>query len=287
MSEQYVPPLGRRFLEDMRIKGLQSRTQTMYLRAMRDLTRVLGHSPDTATPDDLRAYQLHMADTGVTPSTFSARIVALRVFVSMTCRRDEMKRYMQVRQDPRKLPIVLGVDYVPALLAAAPGPGLGYRAALSIGHGAGLRASEVADLKVRDIDSDRMLIHVERGQRRQGSRCDAVTVLAGSPARLLARGPSTRRGVSRPESPRPISPRQLNRAFISAKRMAGIKKKPRRCTSCATALRRIFWKVIRDVRVIQVLLGHSRLSTTARYTHVATKTLRDVVSPFEHVRDLT
>ncbi|MCH9819203.1 MAG: site-specific integrase [Gammaproteobacteria bacterium] len=127
-------------------------------------TVFLGRSPDTAVPDDLRAYQLHMADTGVTPSTFNARTVALRFFFSMTCDRDEMKKYMQFRTEPRKLPIVLSVEEVSALLAAAPGPGLKYRAALSIGYGGELRASEVTHLKVRDIDSDRMLIHVERGK---------------------------------------------------------------------------------------------------------------------------
>ena len=152
-------------MEDMRIRGMGDKSQKALIRALKGFTAFLSPSPDAAEQDDLRTYQLHMADTGVTPSTFNARIVALRFFFSMTCGRDEMKKYMQFRTQPRKLPIVLSVEEVSALLAAAPGPGLKYRAALSIGYGGGLRASEVTHLKVRGIDSDRMLIHIESPSR--------------------------------------------------------------------------------------------------------------------------
>jgi integrase len=164
MTQEKVSPLRERMMEDMRIRGMQETSQKAHIRALKDFTTFLGRSPDTAEPDDLRAYQLHMADTNGTPSTFNVRIVALRFFFSMTCDRDGMKKYMQFRTEPRKLPIVLSVEEVSALLVSAPGLGLKYRAALSIGYGGGLRASEVTHLKVRDIDSDRMLIHVERGK---------------------------------------------------------------------------------------------------------------------------
>ena len=104
-----------------------------------------------------------MSDTGVTPSTFNTRIVALRFFFGMTCGLEEMKRYMQFRTGPRKLPVVFSVEEVSDILMAAPRPSLKYRAALSISYGAGLRAAEVCNLKIGDIDSDRMLIHVELG----------------------------------------------------------------------------------------------------------------------------
>tara|TARA_R110002074_G_scaffold91676_1_gene200391 strand:- start:2198 stop:3037 length:840 start_codon:yes stop_codon:yes gene_type:complete len=205
-------------MEDMRIRGMGDKSQKAHIRALKDFTVFLKRSPDTATPDDLRAYQLHMADTRVTPSTFNARIVALRFFFSMTCGREEMKRYMQFRTEPRKLPIVLSVEEVSAVLAAAPGPGLKYRAALSIGYGGGLRASEVTHLKVRDIDSDRMLIHIERGK---GGK-DRDVMLSPSLLVLLRDYWREARpqgwlfpGQSRID---PISPRQLNRAFTSAKR---------------------------------------------------------------------
>ncbi|MFQ6242757.1 tyrosine-type recombinase/integrase [Sinorhizobium meliloti] len=96
-----------------------------------------------------------MTNAGVTPTTFNARIVALRFFFTTTCGREKMKRHMQFRRQPRTLPVVLSVEEVSDLLMAAPRPGLKYRAALSISYGAGLRASEVCNLKISDIDSDR------------------------------------------------------------------------------------------------------------------------------------
>ena len=204
----------------------------------------------------------------------------------MTCDRDEMKKYIQFRTEPRKLPIVLSVEEVSALLAAAPGPGLKYRAALSIGYGGGLRASEVTHLKVRDIDSDRMLIHVERGK---GGK-DRDVMLSPSLLDLLRDywREARPQGWLFPGQNRvdPISSRQLSRAFMSAKSMAGVKK-PATLHTLRHSFATHLLEANTDVRVIQVLLGHSKLSTTARYTHVATKTLRDVVSPFEHVRVLT
>jgi integrase len=165
-----------------------------------------------------------MTDTEVTPSVYNARITALRFFFGMTCDREDMKKYMQFRTEPRKLPSVLSVEEVSAVLSSAPGPGLKYRAALGIGYGAGLRASEVTNLKVRDIDSDRMLIHVERGK---GGK-DRDVMLSPSLLVLLRDYWREARpqgwlfpGQSRVE---PLSPRSLNRAFNSAKSMAGIKK---------------------------------------------------------------
>ena len=177
MTQERVSPLRERMMEDMRIRGMGDKSQQAHIRALKDFAAFLGRSPDTATPDALRAYQLHMADTGVTPSTFNARIVALRFFLSMTCGREEMKRYMQFRTEPRKLPIVLSVEEVSALLAAAPGPGLKYRAALSLGYGGGLWASGDASQSPRH----RQRPHADpcrAGQGWQGSGRNAVTIPA-------------------------------------------------------------------------------------------------------------
>lgn len=87
MSNQNIPALRRRFLEDMRIKGLQPKTQTMYLRAMREFTRFLKHSPDSATPEELRAYQLDMKERGVGAPTFNSRLTVLSFFFATTCPR--------------------------------------------------------------------------------------------------------------------------------------------------------------------------------------------------------
>jgi site-specific recombinase XerD len=286
MTQEKMSPLRARMIEDMRIRGMAETSQKAHIRALKDFTAFLGRSPDTATPDELRAYQLQMTDNEVTPSVYNARITALRFFFGMTCDREDMKKYMQFRTEPRKLPIVLSIEEVAAVLAAAPGPGMKYRAALSIGYGAGLRASEVTNLKVRDIDSDRMLIHVERGK---GGK-DRDVMLSPSLLELLRAYWREARpqgwlfpGQSRVE---PMSPRSLNRAFNSAKAMVGIKK-PATLHSLRHSFATHLLEADTDVRVIQVLLGHAKLTTTARYTHVATKTLRNVASPFEHIRDVT
>ncbi|MEY8843156.1 site-specific integrase, partial [Cribrihabitans sp. XS_ASV171] len=132
MTEERISPLRARMIEDMRIRGMGEKSQKVHIRAIKDFARFLGHSPDTATPEELRAYQLHMTDAGVTASTFNVRIMALRFFFGMTCGREDMKRYMQFRTQPRKLPVVFSVEEVSDILMAAPGPGLKYRAALSI-----------------------------------------------------------------------------------------------------------------------------------------------------------
>jgi site-specific recombinase XerD len=154
MTQEKMSPLRERMMEDMRIRGMGDKAQKSHIRAIKDFAAFLGHSPDTATPEELRAYQLHMTDTEVTPSTFNTRIVALRFFFGQTCGREDMKRFMQFKTQPKKLPIVFSVQEVSDILMATPGPGLKYRAALSISYGAGLRASEVCNLKVSDIDSD-------------------------------------------------------------------------------------------------------------------------------------
>ena len=294
MTEERISPLRQRMMEDMRIRGMGDKAQKSHIRAIKDFAAFLGRSPDTATPEDLRAYQLHMSDTGVTPSTFNTRIVALRFFFGMTCGREEMKRYMQFRTEPRKLPVVFSVEEVSDILMAAPGPGLKYRAALSISYGTGLRAAEVCNLKVSDIDSDRMLIHVELGK---GQKDRKVMLSPGLLELLRAWWREARpEGWLFPGLPKinPISPRQLNRAFTSAKHMAGVKK-PATLHTLRHSFATHLLEANTDIRVIQVLLGHASrrrracsatLTTTARYTHVATKTIRDTVSPYEMLAKL-
>jgi integrase/recombinase XerD len=285
MKEKRTTPLRARMIEDMRIRGMGESVQRAHIRAIKEFAAFLGRSPDTATPEDLRAYQLHMTNAGITPSTFNARIVALRFFFGMTCGREEMKRHMQFRTKPRKLPVVFSVEEVSDLLIAAPGPGLKYRAALSISYGAGLRSAEVCNLKVTDIDSQRMLIHVEQGK---GAKDRKVMLSPGLLDLLRDYWREARpKGWLFPGKPRinPISPRQLNRAFTAAKTMAGIAK-PATLHTLRHSFATHLLEANTDVRVIQVLLGHAKLTTTARYTHVATKTIRDTVSPYEMLAKL-
>ena len=159
MSDQHVPALRRRFLEDMRIKDLKPKTQTMYLRAMRDFTRFPGRSPDTATPEDLRAFQLDMSEKGTGSATFNNRLSVLGFFFSVTCAREEMKRHMLYQSLAKKIPVVLSAEEVKGGLDVAPDPALKYRAAFSVAYGGGLRASEVTHPRVPDIDSDPLSGH--------------------------------------------------------------------------------------------------------------------------------
>ena len=285
MTEEKMSPLRKRMIEDMRIREMSDKRQKSHIRAIKDFAAFLGHSPDAATPEELRAYQLHMTDSDVTPTTFNTRIGALRFFFGITCGREEMKRFMQFKTLPRKLPVVLSVEEVSGVLTAAPGPGLKYQAALGISYGAGLRAAEVCNLKIIDIDSDRMLIHVDQGKGRK----DRKVMLSPGLLDLLRDYWREARpeGWLFPGVPRitPITPRQLNRAFTSAKFMAGIKK-PATLHTLRHSFATHLLESNTDVRVIQALLGHARLSTTAQYAHVATKMIRDTVSPYEMLTKL-
>jgi len=262
MSEQHIPPLRRRFLEDMRIKGLQPKTQTMYLRAMRDFTGFLVHSPDSATPEELRAFQLDMKEKGVGAPTFNNRLTVLSFFYATTCPRPEMKRHMRYQRAAKKIPVVLSAEEVTRILEAAPGPGLRYRAAFSVAYGGGLRASEVTHLKIGDIDSDRMLIRIDQGKGRK----DRHVMLSPSLLELLRDYYREARpagwlfpGQNRVD---PISTRQFNRAFGVACDFAEIKKKVSPHTlrhSFATHL----LEGGTDIRVIQVLLGHAKPPVSA------------------------
>ena len=129
MTDEKMSPLRTRMMEDMRIRGMGDKAQKLHICAIKDFTKFLGRSPDTASSDDLRAYQLHMTDTGVTPSTFNMRTVALQFFFGITCGREDMKRFMQFKTKPKKLPMVFSVQEVSELLMATRGPGLKYRAA--------------------------------------------------------------------------------------------------------------------------------------------------------------
>ncbi len=285
MTEKVLSPLRQRMVEDMSIRGIGEKAQSAHIRGVKDLAKFLGRSPDTATSEDLRNYQLQMKENDVSASTFNSRIVALRFFFGVTCGKEEMKRYMQFQRKPARQPVVLSVEEVSDLLTAVPGPGLKFRAALGISYGAGLRAAEVCNLRLVDIDSDRMIIHVEHGKNGK----DRKAMLSPGLLDLLRDYWREARpeGWLFPGKPKinPLSPRQLNRAFTSAKHMAGINK-PATLHTLRHSFATHLLEANTDVRVIQVLLGHSKLSTTARYTHVATKTIRNTVSPFENLKNL-
>ena len=281
-----VSPLRQRMLEDMRMRKLAPKTQTAYIRAVRRFAAYLGRPPDSATVEDLRNFQLHLVDEGTSPTTLNATITGLKFFCEITLDRAELTARMQPVHVPRTLPVVLSREEVARLIAAA--PNLKHQTALSLAYGTGLRASEVVSLKVGDIDSQRMTLRVEQGK---GGK-DRYAML--SPVLLerlrvwwrvaRAQGKMLEGGWLFPgmNPVDPLTTRQLNRAIHMAAESAHIDKRVSMHTlrhSFATHL--LEQKV--DIRVIQVLLRHKKLETTAMYAQVATDVLREVVSPLEQL----
>jgi integrase/recombinase XerD len=280
MSDKSVSPLRQRMIDDMTARRFKEKVQKDYVRQVRKFTTFLGRSPDTATSEDLRRFQLHLAQQQIGAATINAAIAALRFFFTVTLERPELVRPLRVVNEPRKAPVVLSQEEVARLIEAA--PGLKYKAALSVAYGAGLRVSEVANLKVSDIDSQRMTLRVEQGK---GQR-DRTVMLSPRLLELLrdwwhAARPQV--WLFPGQNPiNPVTARQLNRAVTAAKTLAGITKHVSPHTlrhSFATHL----LEQGADIRVIQVLLGHAKLETTALYTRVAVSTIRDVESPLERL----
>jgi site-specific recombinase XerD len=280
MTDEAMSPLRRRMIEDMTIRKFAPKTQHDYVQRVKNFTAFLGRSPDTASFEDVRRYQLHLAASGVGVPTLNQTVATLRFFFRVTLKRHDIVEHTTFIREPRKLPVVLSPEEVARLLNAA--PGLRYKAALSVAYGAGLRAAEVVSLKVSDIDSRRMIIRVEQGKGRK----DRNVMLSASLLALL-------RGWWRAARPQgwlfpgrdrvqPMTTRQLNRACHAAAQMAEIDKRVSLHTLRHSFATHLLEQNV-DVRVIQVLLGHAKLDTTALYTRVATKTIQHVMSPLDHI----
>ena len=278
MTDKAISPLRRRMIDDRAIRQLGPKTQSGYIRAVKNFVAFLGHSPDQASTDDIRRYQLHLASSDLGVPSVNAAMTALRFFFKVTLRRSDVVEDVVFIREPRRLPVVLSPEAVARLIAAA--PGLKYQAALSIAYGAGLRVSEVISLKVGDIDSARMLIRVDQGKGHK----DRYVMLSQPLLKLLRRWWL----VKRPRAwlfpgrtpGAPLSARQLNRAVHIAAQRAGIDKRVGMHTlrhSFATHL----LEQKTDIRVIQVLLGHKKLDTTALYTRVAIKAIGEITSPLD------
>jgi len=285
-STATISPLRQRMLDDMRMRKLEPKTQAGYIRAVRNLAGFLRRPPDTATVEDLRRFQLHMVDEGISAVSVNATLTGLKFFFDVTLDRVDLMAKMQPVRVPRTLPVVLSRQEVGRLIAAA--PNLKYQTILSVAYGAGLRASEVVALKVGDIDSKRMTLRVEQGKGRKDryamlpplllERLRAWWCAAHAEGKILPGGwifPGA-------DPVAPLTTRQLNRAVHAAADAAQIGKRVSMHTlrhSFATHL--LEQKV--DIRIIQVLLGHQKLETTSMYAHVATELLREVVSPLQNL----
>jgi integrase/recombinase XerD len=256
MTDQAMSPLRRRMIEDMTIRNLSPRTQEGYIRTMKSFAAFLGRSPDTASFEDVRRFQLHLATNGIGVPTLNHTVSALRFFFKITLGRGDIEKHTQIAREPRKLPVVLSPEEVARLLEAAPGPGLKYKAALSAAYACGLRVSEVVALKVSDIDSKRMLIRIEQGKGRK----DRYVMLSPHLLELL-------RAWWKQAQPRgwlfpgrdpvlPITTRQFTRACHEAAEAAGIKKRVSPHTLRHSFATHLLEQDV-NIRVIQTLLGQA------------------------------
>lgn len=281
---QTISPLRQRMLEDMRMRRLGEKTQSDYVRAVKRLAAYLKRSPDTATVEEMRLFQLHLVDTGTSAQTINVTLTALRFFFCYTVEKPQiMGRTAPVRV-PRHIPVILSIDEARRLLECAPTPK--YQAALAVAYGAGLRASEVAHLRIDDVDSRRMSLRVEQGKGSQ----DRYALLSPVMLKYLRRwwryarqeGKMLEHGWLFPGQQLidPISTRQMHRAVTEAAERAGIEKRISMHTLRHSFATHLLERKV-DIRVIQVLLGHRKLETTALYTQVATQTLREVISPLD------
>ena len=285
-NTQHISPLRQRMLEDMTLRKLSPRTQTAYIRAVKNFTRFIKRSPDTACAEDLRQFQLYLVEQGIASGNLNATITGLKFFFETTLEHPELMKRMRHVYEPRKIPVILSLEEVTRLLQSA--GGLKYQAALGVAYGAGLRASEVVHLSVGDIDSERMVIRVEQGK---GKR-DRYAMLSPTLLELLrawwqharAQRQMLPGGWLFPgQNPvNPLSTRQLARAFHEARKAAKIDK-----AVSLHSMRHAFATHLlehhEDIRIIQVLLGHKKLENTARYSQVAAKLLREVKGPLEYL----
>ena len=288
-AKSTASPLRQRMLDDMRMRKFGEKTQADYVRAVRNFTKYLGRAPDTATVEDLRNYQLHLVDHGISPASLNSAISGLKFFFNVTLDRPELVAKMQPVHLPRKLPVILSPEEVKRLIAAA--GNLKHQTALALAYATGLRVNEVVALKIGDIDSQRMTLRVEQGKG-QKDRYAMLSPVLLERLRVWwrvarAQGKMLDGGWLFPglNPVQHLSARQLNRAIHAAADEAGIDKRiSMHSLRHAFATHLLEQKV--DIRLIQVLLGHKKLETTALYAQVATDILREVVSPLEKLNSV-
>jgi integrase/recombinase XerD len=276
-----MSPLRRRMIEDMTVRNLSPATQRSYVHAVAKFGRFFGRSPDRLDLEDVRTFQVHLVAGGISWPALNQTVCALRFLYGVTLKQADLPERIPHAREAQKLPVVLSADEVVRFLEAV--PSLKARAALTTAYAAGLRASEAASLKVVDIDSRRMVIRIEQGK---GGR-DRYAMLS---PQLLGILRSYWR-IARPmqwlfpsrDGEHSIHPVVLHAACRSACAASGLAKRVTVHTlrhSFATHL----LESGTDIRIIQALLGHNSLHTTARYTHVATSTIGRTPSPLDRLR---
>ena len=289
MTTKAITPLRQRMIEDMNARKLCAGTQRGHIRSCKRFAAFLKRSPDTATLEDIRGFQLHLADTGVSICTRNCIMTGLRFLFRVTLRRLDLAEEVYHIREPEKLPQVMSIDEIKRLLAV--GSSLKTRVLLSLGYGCGLRASEIVRLKVKHIDKAQKIIRIEQSKGRKDRNVMLPQEMLGllrqwwrvRPSRHDAGIPLQERWLFPGTRPgKPMTTRQLNRLFHEAADAAGIKKGVTLHT-----LRHSFATHLLErqthIRTIQALLGHTKPETTTRYAHVATGMISAVESPLDQL----
>ena len=290
MTTKAITPLRQRMIEDMNARKLCAGTQRGHILACKRVAAFLKRSPDTATRDDLRSFQLHLADTGMSICNRNRIMTGLRFLFRVTLRRLDLAEEVYHIREPEKLPLVMSIDEIKRLLAA--GSSLKTRVLLSLGYGCGLRASEIVRLKVKHIDKAQKIIRIEQSKGRKDRNVMLPDEMLGllrqwwrvRPWRHDAGIALAERWLfpSRKSAGRPITTRHLNRLFHAAADAAGIKKGVTLHTLRHSFATHLLERQI-HIRTIQALLGHTKPDTTTRYAHVATGMISAVESPLDQL----
>jgi site-specific recombinase XerD len=288
MTTEAITPLRQRMIEDMNSRKLGAHTQRSHIYSCKRFAAFLKRSPETATCEDLRLFQLHLAETGISICNRNRIMTGVRFLLRVTLRRLDLDAEIYHIREPQKIPLVISPDEMRRLLAVA--SSLKVRVLLSLTYGCGLRAGEVVRLKVKHIDSAQKIIRIEQSKGRKDRNVmlspETLDLLRQwwklRPTRYDAGIPVQERWLfpSRKTAGRPMTTRQLSRLFHEATEAAGIKK-----SVTLHALRHSFATHLlergTDIRLIQALLGHDKLDTTARYTRVATGMIANIKSPLD------
>ena len=278
--------LSRRYTDILRVRGNAERTIDNYIYAVRGFAQFLGERPlSSATADDIIAHQSAIKASGRSDSCVRVATYALRGFLERVLERDDAKLAKLPRpREPKRLPEVLSSEEVAAILDAAPSPK--YRAAFMLCYGSGLRTDEVVHLEPRHVDSQRMVIRVERGKGKKDRQVMLCEPLLCELRACWKRYRPVQYLLEGKHPGQPIAATSIQRAFRAACRKTGITK-PVTPRSLRHAFATHLVERGTNLRVVQALLGHQSLNTTALYTHLAKTWLAEVKSPLDSLKDKT